>query len=236
MHAKMIGLAALATGALLLSGAHAQTSASGPALSKAQSSNTGTAAAGDPSGAGPRGGSGSFGRGPSPGGSFGGTASHGPGYAPPPPPLVGSVHSGAPTFHRPGLTPPAAGRFGPPAGAHVTAPRIMPAFRFQHRDFAHFTSIERAAWRGGHWTHGWHHRRFGWWWFAGGVWFFYDTPIYPYPEVVSTVYVDESSADYGQYWYYCNDPQGYYPYVRACNVPWEPVPAMPPDTSSPDNQ
>jgi hypothetical protein len=29
-------------------------------------------------------------------------------------------------------------------------------------------------------------------------------------------------------WYYCRDPQGYYPYVRTCNGNWEPVPAQPP--------
>ena len=30
------------------------------------------------------------------------------------------------------------------------------------------------------------------------------------------------------YWYYCQNPAGYYPYVRQCAVPWQPVPIIPP--------
>jgi hypothetical protein len=30
------------------------------------------------------------------------------------------------------------------------------------------------------------------------------------------------------YWYYCNNPQGYYPYVRVCPKGWQQVPAQPP--------
>jgi hypothetical protein len=36
-------------------------------------------------------------------------------------------------------------------------------------------------WRGGHWRHGNHDGRYGWWWVVGGIWYFYPTPIYPYP-------------------------------------------------------
>jgi hypothetical protein len=28
-----------------------------------------------------------------------------------------------------------------------------------------------------------------------------------------------------QYWYYCQDPVGYYPYVQQCGTAWQPVPA-----------
>ena len=28
-----------------------------------------------------------------------------------------------------------------------------------------------------------------------------------------------------QYWYYCSDPAGYYPYVTQCNTGWQTVPA-----------
>ncbi len=31
-----------------------------------------------------------------------------------------------------------------------------------------------------------------------------------------------------QYWYYCANPQGYYPTVQYCNGGWQPVPASPP--------
>ena len=30
-----------------------------------------------------------------------------------------------------------------------------------------------------------------------------------------------------QVWYYCEDPSGYYPYVRSCNREWQAVPARP---------
>jgi hypothetical protein len=28
-----------------------------------------------------------------------------------------------------------------------------------------------------------------------------------------------------QYWYYCQNPAGYYPYVAQCTIPWQTVPA-----------
>ena len=49
---------------------------------------------------------------------------------------------------------------------------------------------------------------------------------------------DYGSPDYGaypsdgysqpyasQYWYYCQNPSGYYPYVQQCTTNWQPVPA-----------
>jgi hypothetical protein len=90
-----------------------------------------------------------------------------------------------------------------------------------------FSPRVRATWVRGRWWHGRHAGRFGWWWFAGGSWFFYPAPIYPYPDYVSQTYYDEPGADYGNYWYYCRDPRGYYPYVQHCNGPWEPVPTQP---------
>jgi hypothetical protein len=33
------------------------------------------------------------------------------------------------------------------------------------------------------------------------------------------------SAPGASYWYYCHHPRGYYPYVAACRVPWQGVPA-----------
>ncbi len=96
--------------------------------------------------------------------------------------------------------------------------------RFAQRDYRHFSSFERNLWRGGRWHHGHHHGRNGWWWIAAGSWYFYDQPLYPYPGYVSSYYYDDDS-DNGDYWYYCRDPEGYYPYVQYCNVDWEPVPA-----------
>jgi hypothetical protein len=90
-----------------------------------------------------------------------------------------------------------------------------------------FTPRERALWTHGRWWHGRHHGRSGWWWWVDGGWYFYDAPVYPYPGYVSETYYDEPSEDSGDYWYYCRDPEGYYPYVHTCHSSWEPVPAQP---------
>src|SRR5277367_3236289 len=56
---------------------------------------------------------------------------------------------------------------------------------FHEHDVRLFRGHDLDVWRGGHWHHEWHNGRFGWWWFAGGVWYWYDTPAWPYPNVVS---------------------------------------------------
>jgi hypothetical protein len=108
--------------------------------------------------------------------------------------------------------------------------------RFAAHSYAHFTAADRAIWHRGHWWHGPWHGRNGWWWFAGGAWYFYTAPIYPYPGYVSDYYYDDQdnynpgpaagAAPYN--WYYCQNPPGYYPYIQSCNGPWQPVPATPP--------
>ena len=103
---------------------------------------------------------------------------------------------------------------------------------------SHFSAQDRATWQHGRWQHGNHHGRNGWWWNSGGTWFFYDQPVYPYPGYVSNTYYDDdyydgggydgyadpgygaSPGDGGYYWYYCNNPAGYYPYVKSCRGPW----------------
>ncbi len=106
---------------------------------------------------------------------------------------------------------------------------------FHERDVGRFRGHDLEVWRGGHWLHEWRNGRFGWWWFAGGVWYFYDTPVYPYPAVVSDVtYIEPMTAPPppaaggAATYYYCDNPAGYYPYVATCNQPFRPVPAAPP--------
>ena len=64
-------------------------------------------------------------------------------------------------------------------------------------------------------------------------------PPYPYyPPVVTTpvappTYIERSEeqaqpAPATNYWYYCDKPQGYYPYVRQCQGGWQKVPPQPP--------
>lgn len=65
----------------------------------------------------------------------------------------------------------------------------------------------------------------------------YPYPYYSYPPVVVApspppVYVEQgssSSPPSQQYWYFCGDPQGYYPYVQQCPSGWQQVTPQPPD-------
>lgn len=99
------------------------------------------------------------------------------------------------------------------------------------------------TWRNGYWYHGWYGRRWGWWWLAGGLWFWYPAPVYPYPDpyvpgtatVVNTTPPPPPAAPARapavQYWYHCDSPKGYYPYVSQCPGGWTRVPATPPGTA-----
>ncbi len=109
--------------------------------------------------------------------------------------------------------------------------------RHWHGDIAHFHEHDWALWRGGHWVHGWHDGRLGWWWLAGGAWYFYPAPVYPYPnpyEPPVTVALVPGApvsaappAPVPRTWYYCDAAKGYYPYVATCPGGWQQVPANP---------
>ena len=90
--------------------------------------------------------------------------------------------------------------------------------RFHERDF--------DRWRGGRWHQGRHLGRFGWWWIVGGIWYIYPAPVYPYPDPYQPPLVLAAPApSTGQFWYYCTNPPGYYPYVSQCGTNWQRVPA-----------
>jgi hypothetical protein len=99
--------------------------------------------------------------------------------------------------------------------------------RFHHHD--------HEIWRRGYWHQGWHDGRRGWWWVAGGLWYYYPAPVYPYPDPYRppVVIVQNPSAPPAagpaptQFWYYCEKPSGYYPYVPTCPTAWREVPAAP---------
>lgn len=71
---------------------------------------------------------------------------------------------------------------------------------------------------------------------------FYPYPYYPYypPEIVTIpveppVYIEREAPRSDQslspgYWYYCTDPEGYYPYVKECPSGWLQVNPVPPST------
>ena len=101
--------------------------------------------------------------------------------------------------------------------------------------------------RGGHYISHYHsHPSFG---FYLGLPFYprpyypyypYYYPYYPYypPEIVRVpanppVYIERGTPQSTQplpsgYWYYCNNPEGYYPYVKECPSGWRQVDPIPP--------
>jgi hypothetical protein len=59
----------------------------------------------------------------------------------------------------------------------------------------------------------------------------------PAPSYYPPVTVAQQAAPPGpppaQYWYYCDNPRGYYPYVQSCGAGWKSVPAQPPGVQTP---
>ena len=64
----------------------------------------------------------------------------------------------------------------------------------------------------------------------------YNSPYY-YPPVVTVpsmppVYIEQGEAETTpapqSYWYYCDQPPGYYPYVKECPGGWQAVAPQPP--------
>jgi hypothetical protein len=96
---------------------------------------------------------------------------------------------------------------------------------FHGHGYNQMSSQERRSWAHGTWRHARHDGRFGWWWYVDGFWFFYSEPIYPFPTYIGYDYDDEYAPDY--YWYWCDDPPGYYPYVQECYDEWVPVAPTP---------
>ena len=102
----------------------------------------------------------------------------------------------------------------------------------RERDYHHWNEREQTIWRSGVWQHEEYNGMSGWWWITGGARYFYERPIYPYPvevpEVTYEIPVDaEPQPEYVQqpqydpnYWYYCENPRGYYPYVSECPGGW----------------
>jgi hypothetical protein len=91
------------------------------------------------------------------------------------------------------------------------------------------------GWTRGHWDHGTHDGRFGWWWGVGPNWFYYAQPAYPYPaypydpDPIRQDYSPPQAAGIQdeEFWYYCNDPKGFYPYVDECRHDWSKMPITP---------
>ena len=116
------------------------------------------------------------------------------------------------------------------AAAVAALSLAQPAVARDHDDWHHDRDIHRfhdrdfGRWRSGHWYHGRHGRQLGWWWVVGGAWYFYPAPVYPYPDPYLPPIVAPPPGPV-HFWYFCDRPRGYYPYVATCRVPWRAVPA-----------
>lgn len=69
---------------------------------------------------------------------------------------------------------------------------------------------------------------------------YYPYDYYYYPPAVVTipssppVYIEQGNVqpppqNESNYWHYCDNPEGYYPYVKACPNGWQLVPPQPQD-------
>jgi hypothetical protein len=56
----------------------------------------------------------------------------------------------------------------------------------------------------------------------------YPGDFYSFPEDGGAYPAVPAGLPRGAYWYYCDDPRGYYPHVTSCAGPWRPIPAAPP--------
>ena len=108
---------------------------------------------------------------------------------------------------------------------------------------------------GGHYGGGWGYGHGGSYGRSSfGIYFgapFYSYPYYGYPyqypyyyppavvtvPVTPPVYIQQSPPAAQQnapgYWYYCNNPEGYYPYIKECPNGWQQVEPLPPSPSAP---
>ena len=92
----------------------------------------------------------------------------------------------------------------------------------------HGGNWHHGNWRVGNWRHhGWHGGRFGGVWGAPAFsdwyapeWYAYGAPAYAYPDPYAPPGIAAAGSNY---WYHCANPEGYYPYVTQCAVPWQPV-------------
>lgn len=133
----------------------------------------------------------------------------------------------------------------PPSGGGTPHAQSGPHGDFHHGDFHH----DHDRFRHDHFGVG-----FGFWdpwwdWGPADYWSYYYPSYYPpyYPDYYSAPPPLPPAAGYAptpgaptqatgapppQYWYYCDSPQGYYPYVQNCGSSWRQVAATPPAGSS----
>jgi hypothetical protein len=124
--------------------------------------------------------------------------------------------------------------------------------RERHRDgrqHQRYSEHDVNIWRGGNWHRENHQGHFGWWWVAGGAWYLYPQPVYPYPEPYSppVTVINERPAVVQQsepafatahtvappalYWHFCDSAREYFPALAICPEGWKSVPVSSPQSS-----
>jgi hypothetical protein len=87
-----------------------------------------------------------------------------------------------------------------------------------------------------HWNFGFYWGGPGWYWPWWGPYYGYGyyppAPTYVVPQQPQ-VYVQPQQPQEQAYWYYCQDPHGYYPYVQNCPGGWMKVVPTPTPPTSP---
>ena len=91
-----------------------------------------------------------------------------------------------------------------------------------------------GGWVHGRWKRGWHGGRYGWWWRTQHRWYFYLTPVSPYPPYYGSGPMPIGALPPGglvpvpppvpqppslSSWY-CVSPPGFYPFVTSCSGGW----------------
>lgn len=155
--------------------------------------------------------------------------------------LAGVTQPGAssaqsqPPAHPPARHAPAPGNRAPDSHAPRSRPPVNPGW---HGDIRHFGDHDWHVWRNGRWVHGHHSGHPGWWWVVGPTWYFYPTPIYPYPNPYEppppwSPALPVPVVPPAQFWYFCDESQRYYPYVSTCPGGWRQVPVTQAPAASP---
>lgn len=118
-------------------------------------------------------------------------------------------------------------------GGEVTVKRITPKFAAA---LLFGLLLSGSAWPHGHGFPR-HHTHVG---IAIGIplvaapWYYPAPQIYTNPPVAALpqAYIEMNSRQQqpsGSWWYYCHDPEGYYPYIKECPRGWERVDPQPAD-------
>jgi hypothetical protein len=69
----------------------------------------------------------------------------------------------------------------------------------------------------------------GWGWYAPSPYFYYPAPVMVAPSSPPT-YIESVPAQQtpaSNDWFYCDNPDGYYPHIKECPGGWRTVPAQP---------